>query len=88
MQEITDESVYTERLNEKGLKIILKYKFDPAMWLRFYEKYAHNPSLKRLMRCMVQIGTIDACLSKKKYQNEKSWIIFTEAEFRRKVFPN
>jgi uncharacterized protein (TIGR02452 family) len=79
----TEESVYTERLNEKGLKIILKYKFDPVMWLQFYEKYSHNPASKRLMRCMVQIGTIDACLRGKYFLPEGEGVNLNKKEMEK-----
>lgn len=45
------------------LHLIVRYLFDPEQFKRWFEYYRkNNHSCLKILRCMVQIGTIDACL--------------------------
>ena len=58
-------SFYINCTSEKSTKQILKYLFDSNQWLKHFQNFKNNySSRKRLMRILIQIGTIDSLLRK------------------------
>ncbi|KAL6056226.1 UBA domain-containing protein [Balamuthia mandrillaris] len=82
-KECVPDQLYQNCASLKQQKQILTFLFDPAQWMRWWQTYEFNPSMKQSMRLLVQIGTIDAVLRGKYFLPDGTGVLLNKKQMEK-----